>query len=266
MRPVVFAVHAHPDDIEFMMAGTLFLLQQRGWDVHYMTIADGNCGSATMGPLETAKVRAEEAKRAVEVVGGTFHESLTHDMEVFYERGLLARLAGIVRRIAPDVMLVPSPEDYMEDHMNACRLAVSAAFVRGVPNFETVPAVSPISKDVTIYHALPHGLITGLNAIIRPEFVVDISSTIDKKELMLSQHHSQKDWLDRSQGFDSYLATMRSMSQEVGKMVSPSIPYGEGWRRHSHIGYSATPVDPLRSVLSRSCHDLPSQMGAVEAR
>ena len=31
--PTALAIAAHPDDIELMMAGTLFLLRDRGWDL-----------------------------------------------------------------------------------------------------------------------------------------------------------------------------------------------------------------------------------------
>ena len=40
-----FAVAAHPDDIEFVMAGTLILLRRAGYELHYMNIANGCCGS-----------------------------------------------------------------------------------------------------------------------------------------------------------------------------------------------------------------------------
>ena len=41
---VAFAIAAHPDDIEFYMAGTLLLLRERGWAIHYMTLSTGSCG------------------------------------------------------------------------------------------------------------------------------------------------------------------------------------------------------------------------------
>ncbi len=41
-RPRVLAIGAHPDDIEFMMAGTLLCLRLKGWEVHYLNIADGS--------------------------------------------------------------------------------------------------------------------------------------------------------------------------------------------------------------------------------
>jgi N-acetylglucosamine malate deacetylase 1 len=39
--PNVLAIVAHPDDVEFVMAGTLLLLADLGWQVHYMTVANG---------------------------------------------------------------------------------------------------------------------------------------------------------------------------------------------------------------------------------
>ena len=40
-----FAVAAHPDDIEFFMAGTLMRLGEAGYELHYMNVADGSCGT-----------------------------------------------------------------------------------------------------------------------------------------------------------------------------------------------------------------------------
>ena len=42
----VLAVAAHPDDIEFVMSGTMMRLREAGYDLHYMNIANGCCGSA----------------------------------------------------------------------------------------------------------------------------------------------------------------------------------------------------------------------------
>ena len=71
-------------------------------------------------------------------------------------------MGAVVREVNPSIMLVPSNEDYMEDHMNAGRLAVTAAFCRGMSNFPTVPPTAPVEGEVTIYHALPYGLHDGM--------------------------------------------------------------------------------------------------------
>ena len=140
---VAMAIAAHPDDIEFLMAGTLRRLAERGWQTHYLTLANGSCGSLTLGPSATARLRATEARAAARILGARFHPSLTPDCTILYGMPLLRRVAAIVRAVAPRVLLVPSPQDYMEDHTETCRLAVTAAFVRGMPNFRTTPPRRP---------------------------------------------------------------------------------------------------------------------------
>ncbi|MCA9153077.1 MAG: PIG-L family deacetylase, partial [Planctomycetales bacterium] len=134
MADRVFAVAAHPDDIEFVMSGTMILLADAGYELHYMNIANGCCGSNETDAETTARIRREEACRAADSIGAAFHESITNDLEIFYDQPTLAKMTSIIRRVAPRILLVHSPQDYMEDHMNACRLAVTAAFARGMPN------------------------------------------------------------------------------------------------------------------------------------
>ena len=47
---------------------------------------------------------------------------------------------------------------------------------------------------------------------------------------------------------DSYLIACDDLSAEVGAM-SGKFKYAEGWRRHSHLGYSAKDTDPLAEAL-----------------
>jgi LmbE family N-acetylglucosaminyl deacetylase len=150
--------------------------------------------------------------------------------------------------VAPTIVLTHAPVDYMEDHTNACRLAVSAAFCRGMPNFPTDPPTKAIDGEVTIYHAQPHGNCDPLGNPVRPGIFVDITSVIDRKAAMLACHASQKDWLDATQGLDSYLQTMRDLSAEVGAMTG-RFQYAEGWRRHLHLGFCSPEADPLRAAL-----------------
>ena len=174
MKCRVFAIAAHPDDIEFGMSGTLFLLAGAGCEIHYMNIANGSCGTTEYDTDEIVAIRLEEAKEAAKFMGAIFHPPLVPDLEIYYEKKLLARLGSIVREVAPDILLVPSPEDYMEDHMNACRLAVSAAFNRGMRNFKVDPPRDPVFNDVAVYHSQPHGNRDLFNQLVIPDFFVDI--------------------------------------------------------------------------------------------
>lgn len=246
--PSALAITAHPDDIEFMMAGTLILLGKAGFDLHMMNIANGCCGSATEPAEVIAARRWEEAQAAARVVGATAHPPLVDDLTIGYDQTQLRRLAAVVRAVAPTILLIHSPQDYMEDHMNGCRLAVTAAFTRGMPNFETLPPTPPVVNEVTLYHALPYGLRDGLRRRVRAGQYVDISGALAQKRAALACHRSQKEWLDVSQGLDSYLNTMAEMSAEVGRM-SGAFEYAEGWRRHAHLGFCAENADPLGAAL-----------------
>jgi LmbE family N-acetylglucosaminyl deacetylase len=53
----VLAIAAHPDDIEFLMAGTLLLLRAAGWETHYFNIARGNLGSLKHPQARIAAIR-----------------------------------------------------------------------------------------------------------------------------------------------------------------------------------------------------------------
>jgi LmbE family N-acetylglucosaminyl deacetylase len=250
MPPVALAIHCHPDDIEFTYAGTLFLLRQAGCELHYMNVADGSVGSAEISPAEIAVLRGKESAEAARLLGAIRHESICHDLEVFYGNDLIHRVLAVVREAAPDILLVPSPEDYMEDHVAVSRIAVTAAFCRSFSAISSLPARPVIRKDITLYHGMPHGLCDQLRRPVVPDFFVDITSVIDQKEAMLARHESQKTWLDRTQGIGSYLAAMRDMAERVGRM-SGTARYAEGWRRHSHLGFSARDADPLHEIIGR---------------
>ena len=249
MTTRVFAIAAHPDDIEFGMAGTLLLLAKVGCEIHYMHIANGSCGSVVLNAKDTSTQRLKEAKEAAGQIGAIFYPPLVPDIEIFYEKNLLAKIGSILRIVSPDILLVPSPDDYMEDHMIACRLAVTAAFCRGMRNFPVDPERAPIDRDVTIYHAQPHGNRDSLNRLIAPDFFIDISSVIDEKVKVLANHKSQKEWLDHSQGLNAYLNTMKEFSNELGKL-SGQFSSAEGWRRHNPLGLCKADADPLKDLTS----------------
>jgi LmbE family N-acetylglucosaminyl deacetylase len=100
---------------------------------------------------------------------------------------------------------------------------------------------------------MPHGQCSPLREPFTPEIYVDTSKVHAAKREALACHASQKEWLDRTQGQESYLSTMDEFSQRLGK-ATRKFKYAEGWTRHLHYGYGAIDDDPLRDVLgSRYC-------------
>jgi len=242
------AIFAHPDDIEFVAAGTLLLLKQRGWEIHYLNVSTGNCGSAEFSPAKTRRVRLAEAKAAAKILGAHFHAPLCDDLEILYEVKTLRRIAAVIRATQASIVLTHSPQDYMEDHMTTCRLAVTAAFTHGMPNFQSLPPRPTYAHDVTVYHAMPHGLCDPLRRRIVPGSFVNTTAVHATKLQALAAHQSQQGWLDVSQGMNSYLRSMEDMSHAVGRL-SKKFRLAEGWRRHLHLGFSASEIDPLGEAL-----------------
>lgn len=250
--PSALALFAHPDDIEFVAAGTLLLLKEHGWDIHYMNLCSGHGGSVKMDGPTTAAKRLEEAKEAARILGATFHGPICDDLELTYEPRYLRKVAAVVREAKADIVLTHSPQDYMEDHMAASRLAVTGAFAHCIQNYITDPPRPSYLGDVTVYHAMPHGLRDPLRKAIRAGAYVNTARVHALKRRALAAHESQKDWLDVSQGMDSYLISMDESSLAVGRL-SEHYEYAEGWRRHLHLGFSAADTDPLKEALSEDC-------------
>lgn len=65
---------------------------------------------------------------------------------------------------------------------------------------------------------------------------------------MLAEHKSQKEWLDRSQGFNAYLENMKGFGREIGEL-SGKWEFAEGWRQHNPAGLCAAGSNPLADLL-----------------
>ena len=250
--PSALAIAAHPDDIEFVMAGTLLLLRDAGWEIHYFNLSTGNMGSTVMSAVETARVRRREARSAAKALGAKWHAPICDDLKIFYTDENIRRACAVVREARPSVVLTHALADYMEDLMIAARLAVTATFARGIPNYVSKPKRKPSLEPVTIYHAMPHGQCTPMREPVRPELYVNTTSSHAAKRAALACHASQKEWLDASQGQDNYLNVMDAFSRTLGSQ-SGKFPHAEGWTRHLHYGFGAEDDDPLREVLPLLC-------------
>jgi N-acetylglucosamine malate deacetylase 1 len=244
----VMALAAHPDDIEFMMSGTLFRLKELGWAIHYMTVANGSGGTTEHDAAEIIRIRRKESIEAAAYIGAEYHESLVNDFEVFYEDSLIRKIAAVIRGVGPSILLLPALEDYMEDHMNTARLGVTAAFTKGCPNYSTIPPVGAVNGDIVLYHAMPMGLADMLGRPAKAGLFVDVSGVMDKKKEMLSRHKSQQNWLSQSQGDNHYIETMQGMCRDMGTMAR-EYAFAEGWNRHNPLGFSRVAIDPLRQLL-----------------
>jgi LmbE family N-acetylglucosaminyl deacetylase len=250
-KQTVFAVGAHPDDVEFNMAGTLSLLTKAGFEPHMMNVSRSNLDSNELAEAEITRIRRREAETSAAVIDAVYHPPIADDMMIHYTEQLLREMLAIIREIRPTIVLLPSLNDYMEDHTNTARLVVSACFSRAMGHLRSIPPQEATDQDVFLYHAQPHLNRDGMRNLVVPSLFVDVTGEIDTKLKMLAAHESQRQWLDETQGLDDYLESMRQSNAEVARMTPhDSWQYAEGYRQHSHVGFSSRDRDPLAEILA----------------
>ncbi|TDC46005.1 PIG-L family deacetylase [Actinomadura sp. KC345] len=112
----ILVVMAHPDDVDFGAAGTVAGWTDRGIEVVYLMVTDGDAGGFddNVTRKEMAALRREEQRAAAKCVGVTDVRWLGYsDGRVEATLGLRRDIARVIRQVRPDRVLMPSPErDY----------------------------------------------------------------------------------------------------------------------------------------------------------
>jgi LmbE family N-acetylglucosaminyl deacetylase len=236
--PRVLAFMAHPDDVEFLCAGTLARLRQdAGCELVIATSTSGDCGTMEYPPSEIARIRHGEAKAASAILGAEYYCGGSTDGLVLYDEPTLRRFAEIVRKARPDVIITHSPVCYMVDHEITSKLVRTSAFLAPAPNFLTFD-ISPaprIEHVPHLYYAQPVEGKDWFGQRVEPSLAVDITQVMPLKEKALAAHASQRNWLRSHHGMDEYVESMKRAAIEEGKRIG--VQYAEGLRQHLGHGY-----------------------------
>src|SRR5215213_3358496 len=105
MNRIAFAILAHPDDAEFLCAGTLIRLnREKGWEIHIASMTPGDCGSAEHGPEEIARIRRGEGAAAARAVGAVYHCVEQRDLRVIYNEPALEAVVRLINQVRPAVV------------------------------------------------------------------------------------------------------------------------------------------------------------------
>jgi len=182
MKPkTVLSVLAHPDDAEFLCAGTLVRLRrEHGFDVHISSMTAGDCGSVELGPVEISRARRGEGTAAASLIGAAYHCLEEHDLLIVYGERTLEKVTRLLRLVRPDIVLTHSPSDYMLDHEVTSTIVRAAAFGSPIPNFFAERDLGPPLAHIP--HLYYCDAIEGKDPLgrdIPPGFLVDISAVID---------------------------------------------------------------------------------------
>lgn len=178
-RVDILAIGAHPDDIELICGGTLVRAQMLGRATGILDLSAGELG--TRG---TPEIRAREAATAAKVMGVAVRENLGFpDGGIVNTPETRARIAVVIRRLQPNVVITHSLHGRHPDHPVVAQLVRDACFVAGLGKIE--PKLPP-HRPRKVLHALSFR-----EDYQKPTFVVDVSDAFEKKLEAVGAYASQ---------------------------------------------------------------------------
>lgn len=219
MRALV--IGAHPDDNEFGAGGTVAKLAREGWDVTFIICTNGNKGShdPDISSYRLSEVREEEQRAAAAALGVNRVIFLrNNDGELEPTTALRSEITLYIRHFKPHYVFTHDPwKHYMlhPDHR-----AVGFATIEGIVSARDhlfMPGLGQIGIGVWRPQAL------FLWMAEQPDYVEDISETLDAKLAALHEHHSQ---LDHAEGWEE---RVRQRAADLGQPAGYAA--GEAFRK-----------------------------------
>jgi bacillithiol biosynthesis deacetylase BshB1 len=221
----VLAIAAHRDDVEQTCGGTLLVQQSLGWHTGILDLTQGESG--TRG---TAEDRAREAAEAARILRVSHREALDlPDGNVENTRENRLKIAAVLRRLRPRVVILPYWQGRHPDHYTTATLGYEACFAAGLSKLDLPPE-----------HGAPHRpykiLYASLYADVRPTFVVDITPHYEQRRRAIlafaSQFHPKKGESPKKfkktnvfLAIDRLEDEMNLLARHYGEMIG--VKYGE---------------------------------------
>lgn len=163
-RDRVMAIAAHPDDIEFGCFGTLLKWHGTGSQIVEFIATDGSGGGDPSQRINETLSSAKILNSHV-IFGGL------PDMQIHYEQAM-QKIEDAIDEFKPTVILTHTPNDIHQDHRTISLATLSSA--RNISNvlfFQSSPSTTTFN----------------------PQYFVDITEFIDKKQYAISLHKTQSD-------------------------------------------------------------------------
>lgn len=250
----VLAIHAHPDDIETLCAGTLAVLAAAGHQVRIATVTGGDLGSTVTAPHETSAIRQAEAARAAALIGAEYRCGGVPDLGVFNDDPTRRRVTELIRWAQAEVVITASPADYHPDHEAVSQLVRDACFAASVPNYATGEAAL-LAAIPHLYFMDPIGGRDREGVWTDPDFGADVAAVFETKRAMLACHVSQDAWVARQHDIPDHLASMERWTRRRARDFGAEL--AEGFRQYRHHPYPKTPL--LQEMLGASLLAPPPQ-------
>jgi LmbE family N-acetylglucosaminyl deacetylase len=164
----ILAFGAHPDDLEFGCGGVIAAEGQAGRRIHFVVCSRGEAAS-NGSPAQ----RTRETRRAAALLGATVEfVNLGGDAHFAARPDHAIKLAGIIRRVRPAVVLAPSVvENQHPDHVQLGRMVRDASRLARYGGLRELRRLKPHAIDQLFFYAVtPEAEPAGLGRVL-----VDIS-------------------------------------------------------------------------------------------
>lgn len=193
----ILAIAAHRDDVEQTCGGTLLKMAQQGYRTGILDLTQGE-----MGTRGSAEDRAREAANAARILQVSFRHALDIPdgrVENTWENRL--KIARVIRRQRPRVVILPYWLGRHPDHYTCSTLGYEACFLAGLNKLQLQQegAVAGGSSLTALadWANRPHRpfkiVYASLYYDVRPTFVVDISEQFEARMESIYAYHSQYD-------------------------------------------------------------------------
>lgn len=178
----VLAIGAHPDDIELACGGTVAKFVAEG-----RTVALADATEGELGTRGTAALRTAEAQKAATILGAKVRKNLgLPDGSIEATQASLLKVITLIRELRPRIMLIPHSVDRHPDHVHTHQLCREAWFYSGLHKIKT----RLDGAEQEAYR--PENFFEFMQWFeFNHTFVVDISSTFEKKMESVKAHASQ---------------------------------------------------------------------------
>ncbi len=182
MKVDILAFGAHPDDVELGAGATIAKAVKEGKTVAVVDLTQGELG--TRGFVE---IRQQESAAANKILGISFRENL--DLaDGFFKNDRESQLKVIkaIRKYQPKIVLCNAIDDRHIDHGKGSKLVSDSCFLSGLKRIETEDENGPQQqwRPQVVYHYIQW-------KNIDPDFVVDVSDTIEQKMESIKAYASQ---------------------------------------------------------------------------
>jgi len=218
----VLAVVAHPDDAEYLCAGTLARAKRDGATIGICVLCQGDRGQPAVPIANLVAVRRREMAAAAKLLGAVLLRGEFGDGQLVDGPAQRKKLIELYRRFRPTLVLAHWKEDYHTDHRTAGALAEAVSWFCASAGHKTQAAA--MSNQPALWWMDTMNM-TGFE----PGFFVDVSDQIDLKRRMLACHRSQ---LRRSQDGDFAPLEEQMIRQAEARGAQAGVAAAEAFRGH----------------------------------